>query len=300
MIYTVTFNPALDYVVHTNTIQLGEVNRTLKEEIFYGGKGINVSTVLANLGIENIALGFIAGFTGDAIQKGVNSIGVKTNFIKLKNGFSRINVKVKSGAETEINGQGPKIAEQDINQLFEILDTLKKDDVLVLAGSIPNTLPSNIYENILERLSNKGIHFIVDATKDLLLNVLKYKPFLIKPNNIELGEMFGVALKSDEEIIAYAKKLQKLGAKNVLVSMAKDGAILITENGEVHKMGVPVGKVKNSVGAGDSMVAGFIAGYLSTGNYYTALKAGTAAGSATAFSNGIATKQEIEEIFKKL
>lgn len=299
MIYTVTFNPAIDYVMYVKSINHGEVNRALKEEVMFGGKGINVSTVLGNLGVENVALGFIAGFTGDAIEKGVAEFGVKTDFIKLKNGMSRINVKLKADKETDINGSGPDISTTALNKLFEKLDNLKQGDYLVLAGSIPKSMPSDIYEKIMQRLQNKGIMFVVDATKDLLLNVLKYKPFMIKPNNIELGEMFGIELKDETEIIHYAKKLQSMGATNVIVSMAGNGALLVASNGEVTKMGVPSGKVVNSVGAGDSMVAGFIAGYTQTGNYGYSLRLGSAAGSATAFSEGLATKDKIFELINQ-
>lgn len=300
MIYTVTFNPALDYVVGVERLTLGEVNRTTKESIYYGGKGINVSAVLKELKVESIALGFVAGFTGDAIERGVKEKGIVTDFIHLKEGMSRINVKIKSDQESEINGQGPEITKEAIELLFEKLDQLKEGDSLVLAGSIPKTLPSDIYERIMERLREKKIRVVVDATKDLLLNVLKYKPFLIKPNNHELGEMFGVILKTNEEIISYGKKLQDMGAKNVLVSMAGDGSILIDETGNVYQMGVPAGKVKNSVGAGDSMVAGFLAGYAETNNYEEALKLGAATGSATAFSEGLATYEKIMELRSQL
>ena len=300
MIYTVTFNPALDYIVHMDAFLSGEVNRTTQEEIYYGGKGINVSTILTNLGVPNKALGFTAGFTGDAIERGVRGLGIQTDFIRLPAGFSRINVKIKAGAETEINGQGPEIRPEDIGALFEKLGRLVKGDILVLAGSIPKTLPEDIYEQILKRLQDREVLSVVDATKDLPLNVLKYKPFLVKPNNKELGEMFGKALQSDEEIILYANKLRRLGARNVLVSMAGDGAILVTEQGGCHKMGVPSGRVKNSVGAGDSMVAGFLAGFMESGDFETALKTGTAAGSATAFSQGLATKEEILNVYKTL
>lgn len=300
MIYTVTFNPALDYVVGVEHLTLGEVNRTTKEAIYYGGKGINVSAVLKELKVESIALGFVAGFTGDAIERGVKEMGIVTDFIHLKEGMSRINVKIKSDQESEINGQGPEITKEAIELLFEKLDQLKEGDSLVLAGSIPKTLPSDIYERIMERLQEKKIRVIVDATKDLLLNVLKYKPFLIKPNNHELGEMFGVILKTNEEIISYGKKLQDMGATNVLISMAGDGSILIDETGNVYQMGVPAGKVKNSVGAGDSMVAGFLAGYAETNNYEEALKLGTATGSATAFSEGLATYETIMELRRQL
>lgn len=300
MIYTVTFNPALDYVVGVEHLTLGEVNRTTKEAIYYGGKGINVSAVLKELKVESIALGFVAGFTGDALERGVKEMGIVTDFIHLKEGMSRINVKIKSDQESEINGQGPEITKEAIELLFDKLDQLKEGDSLVLAGSIPKTLPSDIYERIMERLQEKKIRVIVDATKDLLLNVLKYKPFLIKPNNHELGEMFGVILKTNEEIISYGKKLQDMGARNVLISMAGDGSILIDKTGNVYQMGVPAGKVKNSVGAGDSMVAGFLAGYAETNNYEEALKLGTATGSATAFSEGLATYETIMELRRRL
>jgi len=291
MIYTVTFNPALDYVVFLDDLKLGDVNRSTRESIFYGGKGINVSTILNTLGLETTALGFVAGFTGKAIEDGLAAQGIHTDFIHLPEGNSRINVKVK---------HGPVITEEAINELFAKLATLTKEDILVLAGSIPNTLPEDIYEKILARLESKGIRVVVDATKDLLLNVLKYHPFLIKPNNHELGEMFGIVCKTDEDIVHYAKKLQEKGAVNVLISMAGDGAILITEDGQNIKMGTPKGKVVNSVGAGDSMVAGFITGYIRGGNYEEALKSGTAAGSATAFSEGLASLEMYEKMLKQI
>ena len=250
MIYTVTFNPSLDYVIQVDDLTLGRVNRTTKEAIFPGGKGVNVSVILSNLGIKSKALGFIAGFTGKQLEKMLTDFGCYTDFIELKEGLTRINVKVNSNEESEINGQGPNISDRAITELFEKLDCLQNGDILVLAGSIPNTLPEDIYESIMERLQTKGVRIVVDATKDLLLNVLKYHPFLIKPNNHELGEMFGVILKTDEDIITYAKKLQEKGARNVLISMAGDGAILITEDGEIHKGLPPKGEVVNSVGAG--------------------------------------------------
>ena len=283
MVYTVTFNPAIDYVVRTSAMKLGEVNRSSSEEMYFGGKGINVSAVLKELGIASRALGFTAGFTGEAIKKG----------------NSRINVKIKADDETELNGQGPDIDDEALSQLFGKLDKLTDGDTLVLAGSIPSSLPSDIYERILERLSQKNIRTVVDATKDLLLNVLKYKPFLIKPNNHELGEMFGVELETDEDIEKYARKLQDMGAMNVLISMAGDGAMLIDEKGKMHRCGVCRGNVKNAVGAGDSMVAGFIAGS-QEGDYEYALKLGTAAGGATAFSDGLAEKAMIDELMKQL
>lgn len=300
MIYTVTFNPALDYVVKVEDFQTGTINRVYQENIFFGGKGINVSTVLKELGMDSVALGFVAGFTGEAIENGVKSQGIATDFIHLPEGMSRINVKMKSQNETEINGQGPNIPKEAIEALFEKLDRLEEKDILILAGSIPNTLPEDIYQQIMDRLEGKGVDIVVDATKDLLLNVLQYHPFLIKPNNHELGEMFGVTLKTQEEIILYARKLQEKGARNVLISMAGDGAILVTEAGEVHPMGVPKGTVVNSVGAGDSMVAGFTAGYMATGDYQQALKLGTACGSATAFSEGLAKKSYIDQLYQTL
>lgn len=299
MIYTVTFNPAVDYVVHSDELMVGSVNRSRKEEIYFGGKGINVSMVLGELGIKSKALGFVAGFTGEAIEKGIADKGVCSDFVKLDKGFSRINVKIKAKDETELNGQGPNILKEDIDKLFEKLDEISDGDTIVLAGSIPGSLPSDIYERILERLQTKKIRAVVDATKELLMNVLKYKPFLIKPNNFELGEMFGTELKTDDEIAAYAGKLKDMGAVNVLVSMAGDGAILLDENGKVHKCGVCKGTVKNSVGAGDSMVAGFLAG-CETGDYEYALKLGTAAGGATAFSDGLANKELVYELLKQL
>ena len=300
MIYTVTFNPALDYIVFLDDMKLGDINRATRESIFYGGKGINVSTILNNLGLETTALGFVAGFTGKAIEEGLASLGIHTDFIHLPEGNSRINVKVKHGDETEINGQGPVITDEAIEALFAKLDTLTEDDILVLAGSIPNTLPEDIYEKILARLEEKRIRIAVDATKDLLLNVLKYHPFLIKPNNHELGEMFHTVCKTKDDIEHYAKELQKMGARNVLISMAGDGAILITEEGETIQMGTPKGKVINSVGAGDSMVAGFLAGYLKNGSYEEALKTGTAAGSATAFSEGLASLEMFHKMMEQL
>ncbi len=299
MVYTVTFNPAIDYVVHTDELVVGMTNRSKSEEMYVGGKGINVSMVLAELGIRSKALGFVAGFTGRAIEDGAKEKGVETDFVHLESGCSRINVKIKSGEETELNGQGPKIPDKAIEKLLGKLDKLEDGDVLVLAGSIPSTLPSDIYEKILARLYDRKIRTVVDATKDLLLNVLKYKPFLIKPNNHELGEMFGVKLNTEDEIISYAKKLREMGAVNVLVSMAGDGAILVDEDGKVHKCGVCKGTVKNSVGAGDSMVAGFIAGS-TKGDYGYALKLGTATGGATAFSDELAKKEEIYELLKQL
>lgn len=299
MIYTVTFNPAIDYVIHSGEIALGMTNRSEGEELYFGGKGINVSLVLKELGLTSKALGFVAGFTGKALEEGIQKMGVQTDFVTLKSGNTRINVKIKSAEETEINCQGPDIDDQAIAELFGKLDGLQDGDVLVLAGSIPKTLPSDIYERIIASLEGRKVKVVVDATKDLLLNVLKFKPFLIKPNNFELGEMFGVELKTEDEIIEYARKLKDMGAVNVLISMAGDGAILVDENDKVHKCGVCKGKVKNSVGAGDSMVAGFVAGSVN-GDYEYALKLGTATGGATAFSEGLATRELVEELIKQL
>lgn len=293
MIYTVTFNPSLDYVIQVDKLVPGEINRTTHEAVYPGGKGNNVSVILSNLGHSSKALGFTAGFTGEALENMLKEFGCDTAFIRLPEGSTRINVKINAGEETEINGQGPVITEEAQSALFEQLDALKEEDILVLAGSIPNTLPSDIYERILEHLQGRGIHFVVDATKDLLLKVLKYHPFLIKPNNHELGEMFGVTLKTRDEIVAYAKKLQEMGAENVLVSMAGDGAILLTEEGVIYEAKPPKGKVLNSVGAGDSMVAGFLTGYLNTGDYEKAFRLCVVTGSATAFQYWLATKEDI-------
>lgn len=300
MIYTVTLNPALDYVVKMDRFTLGKVNRTVREDIYYGGKGLNVSTVLANLGYESTALGFIAGFTGDEIRRGVKNLGFIPDFIRVENGMTRINVKMKSDIETEINGMGPDIALQDVEKLFGKLEQLKEGDVLILSGSIPKSLDDDIYERIMERLAGRGILIAVDAEKNLLLNVLKYRPFLIKPNSHELGDMFGVTLKTEEEIVSRAKMLQERGARNVLISMAGDGAILIDEEGSTRKMGAPMGTVRNSVGAGDSMVAGFMAGYLERKDYGHALRLGSASGSASAFSEGLAVKEDIIKLYEEL
>lgn len=300
MIYTITFNPALDYVVQVEHFTLGEINRTVKEHIFYGGKGINVSAMLTTLGFENTALGFVAGFTGAEIERGVAGLGFHSDFIHVEQGMSRINVKLKSAQETELNGMGPVIRPQHVEMLYQKLALLQAEDILILSGSIPAGVDDRIYEEIMGRLYKKGIRIVVDATKDLLMEVLHYHPFLIKPNNHELGELFGVKLETEAEIIHYAGLLQERGAQNVLVSMAGDGAILLTGDGTVHKRKPPQGVVKNSVGAGDSMVAGFMAGYLKTGNYEEALKLGTAAGSASAFSDGLADRDTIMTLYQSI
>ena len=300
MIYTVTFNPAIDYVVHFDRLEAGEINRNVSEEFQFGGKGINVSNVLRTLGFDTVALGFVAGFIGEGFEKGLEEMGLKTDLIHVREGMTRINVKIKAAEETEINGIGPVITEADMEALNQKLDAIGPDDVLVLSGSIPKCLPGDTYERSMARLDGRGIPIAVDATKDLLVNVLKYRPFLIKPNNHELGEIFGKVLKTDEEIVDCAKKLQEMGGRNILVSMAGDGALLLDEDGQTHRIGCPRGKVKNSVGAGDSMVAGFLAGWLETGDYSYALKLGTATGSATAFSIGLAEKPLIEELLAAL
>lgn len=301
MIYTVTFNPALDYIVRLDSLVTGGINRLNYEQVLGGGKGINVSIVLANMGIKSTALGFIAGFTGEEIKRQLMTRNVDFDFVQLPEGFTRINMKIKADVETEINGQGPDISEAKQQELYDRLDRLREEDTLVLAGSIPNTLPDDIYERIMERLQGKGIRIVVDATKKLLMNVLKYRPFLIKPNNHELGEMFGVELKTDEEIIAYAKKLQEQGAQNVLISMAGDGAILLTAEGKSYKSPAPKGKLVNSVGAGDSMVAGFLTGYIeSRGDFEKAFRMGVATGSASAFSENLATRPEVEALLKTI
>lgn len=299
MIYTVTFNPAIDYVVYTDEISAGEINRANEEKIFFGGKGINVSLVLNELGVKSKALGFTAGFTGTAIENGIREKGVETDFVHLESGFSRINVKIKSNTETEINGKGPDIDGRSLDKLYEKLGELSNGDTLVLAGSIPASLPKDIYEKILERLSGKNIRTVVDATKELLLNTLKYRPFLVKPNIHELGEMFGVKINSVDKAEEYARRLRETGACNVLVSMGKDGALLLDEHGKTHFRGAHKGEVKNSVGAGDAMVAGFLAG-LEQGDHEYALKLGTAAGSATAFSYGLAGKDDILKLIKDI
>lgn len=300
MIYTVTFSPCLDYAVWVDELKLGEVNRVEREHMLPGGKGINVSIVLKNLGFESTALGFIAGFTGNEIEKQVKELGCSCDFIHIEQGNSRINIKLKSKEETDINGIGPMIETKHMDQLFDQLDQLNEEDILVLAGSIPNSVSASIYYEIMERLQDKKVKVVVDATKELLVNVLAKHPFLIKPNNHELGEIFGIELKSNEEIIQYAKKLQEKGARNVLISMAGDGAIFLSEDGDIIESKAPKGKVVNSVGAGDSMVAGFLAGFLEQKNYEHAFKMGVATGSASAFSKQLATKEEVLALLKTI
>ena len=297
MIYTVTFNPSLDYIVEVNGFKEGKVNRTSKEYMLPGGKGINVSIVLNNLGIDNTSLGFIAGFTGKEIENRLNNeFNLKTDFIDVENGYSRINFKMKSEKETEVNGSGPNVETKHVLKLLEKLNELKKDDILVLSGSIPKSLDSSIYATIMKFLYQNEVSVVVDATGDLLLNTLESSPFLIKPNNHELEEMFHVKLSSKEDVLYYAKRLQEMGARNVLISMAKDGAILVCEDKKVYESSAPSGVVQNSVGAGDSMVAGFVAGYTLTKDYEYALKLGICTGSASAFSKDLATKKEVEKL----
>lgn len=300
MVYTVTFNPSIDYIVNVNDFRLGMTNRTDGELFLPGGKGINVSTVLLNLGIDTVALGFTAGFTGAEIESMLKDMKVNTDFIRINKGVSRINFKLKSIDGTEVNGQGPDISEYDIELFMKKLDTIKNGDVLVLAGSIPKSLPDDIYEMILEKMNRKDIFTIVDATGKLLENSLKHKPFLIKPNRSELGEIFNKDIKCTDDIIYYAKKLQERGACNVLVSMGADGAMLVSENGHIYAAAAPEGILKNSVGSGDSMVAGFIAGWIYSGSYEESFKMGVAAGSASAFSEYLAKKDEIEDIYKRV
>ena len=297
MIYTVTFNPAIDYVVRLDApLEVGQVNRACGEDCVLGGKGINVSGVLAQLGCPSVALGFVAGETGAWLERGLAAQGLHTDFVHLENGMTRINVKIKAAQETELNGAGPEIPEAALQELEEKLDSLTENDVLILAGSIPASLPQDVYERLLARLDGRGVRCVVDATRALLVNVLPYHPFLIKPNNHELGEIVGRTLTTDADITAAARTLQEKGARNVLVSMAGDGALLLDEKGEVHRIGTPKGRVVNSVGAGDSMVAGFVAGYLRSGSYREALRLGTACGSATAFSLGLAKKEMIDAL----
>ena len=300
MIYTVTFNPSLDYIVSVNDFQLGLTNRTDSELILPGGKGINVSTILMNLGIDSTAFGFAAGFTGEEIIREVEAMGIRSDFIKIDSGISRINLKLKNIDGTEINGSGPEISEEKIEELLRKLDILGEGDILVLAGSIPASMPADMYSTIMERLQHKNVTFIVDATKDLLINVLKYKPFLIKPNNHELGELFDVKLTTREEVIPYGKKLQKQSARNVLISMAGEGAVLVAEDGSVYEAPAPKGTLVNAVGAGDSMVAGFTAGWIEKKDYRHAFYMGVSAGSASAFSEYLATKEEIMDLYEKV
>lgn len=299
MIYTVTFSPAIDYVVDLTKFEIGEINRTQQEQAFPGGKGINVSLVLANLGKSSVATGFLGGFTGDFIKKELAKRHISSGFIEV-NGTTRINVKIRAGKETAINGQGPHITEEEIEQLISQLEKLNKDDLLVISGTVPKSLPDNIYELILERIKDNGVTVIVDATKEILLNTLKYHPLLVKPNKEELEEMFNVTINNDQELIDNASKLLKLGARNVIVSLGGDGALLVGEGLAPTLRKAPQGKVVNTVGAGDSLVAGFIAEYQDSKNIAKAFKQGIATGSASAFSEYLATKEEVEALLKQM
>lgn len=299
MIFTVTFNPSLDYIVRVDEMRLGTINRTNYEQLLPGGKGINVSIVLGNLGHPSRALGFSAGATGAALEKLLADTGVDADLVHVKAGFTRINAKVKAVEETELNGQGPRIAPEDVDALFSKLDVLGQDDTLVISGSVPNTLPSDMYEQVMERLAGRGVRIVVDAERDLLTRVLPYRPFLVKPNNHELGDIFGVTLKTRDEVVPYARRMQEMGAQNVLVSMAGEGGVLVAADGQVYQSPAAKGTVVNSVGAGDSCVAGFLAGLMETGSYQTAFRMGLAAGSASAFSDHLATRPEVEDLMSR-
>ena len=300
MIYTITFNPALDYISQVNNFEVGKINRTQTEKILPGGKGLNVSTVLRNLGIESTALGFIAGFTGEELKRDIEQRGIKTDFIKVEKGLTRINVKISSKEETALNGNGPEITEENIKELFKKIDDIKSEDTVILAGNIPKCINNDIYEIICKKLEQNKVRFIVDATKELLMNVLKYKPFLIKPNKEELEETFKEKIETKEDIVEHAKKLQEMGAQNVLISLGGEGAILVTLEKKEYFLNAPKGKVLNTVGAGDSMVAGFIAGYEKSGDYEYAFKMGAATGSASAFSMNLATAEEVANLLKEI
>lgn len=299
MIFTVTFNPSLDYIVRVDEMRLGTINRTNYEQLLPGGKGINVSIVLGNLGHPSRALGFSAGVTGVALEKLLADAGVDADLVHVKEGFTRINAKVKAIEETELNGQGPRIAPEDVDALFSKLDVLGQDDTLVISGSVPNTLPSDMYEQVMKRLAGRGVRIVVDAERDLLTRVLPYRPFLVKPNNHELGDIFGVTLKTRDEVVPYARRMQEMGAQNVLVSMAGEGGVLVAADGQVYQSPAAKGTVVNSVGAGDSCVAGFLAGLMETGSYQTAFRMGLAAGSASAFSDHLATRPEVEDLMSR-
>ena len=296
MICTVTFNPSLDYIVRVDDMRLGAINRTTYEQVLPGGKGVNVSIVLGNLGHQSRALGFVAGFTGDELCRRCSEAGVDADFIRVAEGMTRINVKVKSAEETELNGMGPKIAEKDLEVLLGKLDALGDGDTLVISGSVPAALPHDLYERIMARLSGRGVCIVVDAERDLLTRVLPYRPFLVKPNNHELGDIFGVTLRTRDEVVPCARRLPEMGAANVLVSMAGEGGVLVAETGEVFQSPAARGTVVNSVGAGDSSVAGFLAGLMETGSYEDAFRMALAAGSASAFSDHLATRPEVEAL----
>ena len=305
MIYTITFNPALDYITQVENFKIGEINRTKTETILPGGKGLNVSIVLKNLEIENTALGFVAGFTGEELIHKMESQGVKTDFVRVEKGITRINLKISSISEnqveeTALNGIGPQITKNDMNVLFEKIQKMSTKDIVILSGSIPKNMDKDIYEKICKELKGKGITFIVDSTQELLMNVLKYNPFLIKPNQEELEETLNCKISTKEDIVNAAKELKKMGAQNVLVSLGNDGALLLTKEDETYYSKAPKGQVVNTVGSGDSMVAGFLAGYYQTQDYEYALKVGVAAGSASAFSIRLATKEDVDLLLKQL
>lgn len=327
MVYTVTFNPSLDYMVTADGFEMGKTNRTVSEYMLPGGKGINVSVILSHLGVENTAIYFSAGFVGDEITRRVSELGIHAEEIRVADGVSRINVKLMNVEGTEINGKGPDISADNQAELYARLDGIKAGDVLVLAGSIPGSMPETIYSDIMEKLEGRGIRVVVDATKDLLMNVLKYRPFLVKPNNQELGEIFGVTLTTREEVVPYAKKLIELGAENVIVSMAGEGAAFVAKadgavvadsaapGGDVAASDssaegdndyivelreAPKGVLKNGVGAGDSMVGGFVAGFLESGDVRHAFRLGIASGSASAFSENLATRDEIMKVLEQV
>ena len=300
MIYTVTLNPSLDYIVSVDNFQLGRTNRTSSELILPGGKGLNVSTVLKNLGMETIALGFVAGFTGEEIEWRMEGMGVQTDFIRIREGMSRINLKLRSIEGTELNGAGPDIPKEKLRLLMEKLWKLKQGDVLCLSGSVPASLSGTIYCDIMAALQDRGILVVVDATKGLLVNTLPYHPFLIKPNQYELGEIFDTEILTKEQAVTYGKKLQEMGARNVLVSMAGAGAELLAEDGQIFLAEAPEGRLVNGVGAGDSMVAGFLTGWLQRQDYSHGFRLAVAAGSASAFSKYLATRSEVEEVYARV
>lgn len=299
MIYTVTFNPSLDYVVDVPDIVKNSVNRTTNEKVIPGGKGINMSVVLTNYGMDTRALAFTAGFTGDALKKLIDDRNVNADYINVENGMTRINVKVRANGETEINGKGPDIGMEHVSTLYEKLDYLDGDDYLVLAGSIPKSLSDTVYRDIMERLDYKKMNIVVDAERELVKNALEFKPFLVKPNTKELGDMFGVAIDKKDDIIFYGKKLQDMGARNVLISMGADGAIMLAEDKNIYEADAPKGEVKNSVGAGDAMVAGFLTGYIEKEDYYEAFKFALCSGSASAFSEEFATREATEALMRE-
>lgn len=301
MIYTLTFSPTIDYVIHLNgEFEAGRINRTSSESVYYGGKGVNVSQVLMNLGVRNTALGFVAGFTGDEIEKGLNALGCKTEFVHLREGRSRINIKIMADVESEINATGPRIDDASIDKLFEIIGRMTKEDVLVVAGAVPSSMPDYFFPAFIEKVYDSGVNVVADVEGSMLSNILPYHPFLIKPNHIELSTLFGDNYLPTEtdRITEAARQLQAMGARNVLVSLGEEGAILVSESGKVYRRTAPSGMVRNTVGSGDSMVAGFIAGYMDSYDYDDAFAMAIAAGSATAFMDGLAGGEEIRELYR--